>query len=192
MTSLMMYCLFWMKPISAGGTDGHSAVIDHRGLMSDSANLKVVRRVAALITGRPEDRGAAIMKDVLDLRADTEQGPTPLADLAYYIITDNLPQRHQAAPGRAREKPSRTVRFKTQPSYEQQLRSLAPGLTPRSVLDKMAAIQMVDVQLPTTDGRTVKLTHYTEPVADQAILLQRLKMSWPAQPPPRVTAAPAW
>ena len=35
------------------------------------------------------------------------------------------------------------------------LRSLAPGLTPRSMLDKMAAIQMVDVHLPTTDGRTV-------------------------------------
>ena len=52
----------------------------------------------------------------------------------------------------------------------------------------MAAIQMVDVQLPTTDGRTVTLTRYTEPEADQAILLQRLNMSLPAQPPPRVTA----
>ena len=42
-----------------------------------------------------------------------------------------------------------------QVTLKQRLRSLAPGLTPRSVLDKMAAIQMVDVQLPTTDGRTV-------------------------------------
>jgi hypothetical protein len=63
---------------------------------------------------------------------------------------------------------------------------LAPGLTPRSVLDKMAAIQMVDVHLPTTDGRTVVLSRYTEPEADQAILLQRLKMDLPDQPPPRV------
>ena len=67
--------------------------------------------------------------------------------------------------------------------------SLAPGLTPRSVLDKMAAIKMVDVQLPTTDGRTVILSRYTEPEADQAILLQRLKISLPAQSPPRVLVA---
>src|SRR6267143_434378 len=33
------------------------------------------------------------------------------------------------------------------------LRDLAPGLTPRSVLDKFRAVQMIDVLLPTTDGR---------------------------------------
>ena len=75
-----------------------------------------------------------------------------------------------------------------QVTLKQRLRSLAPGLTPRSVLDKMAAIQMVDVHLPTTDGRTVMLSRYTEPEADQAILLQQLKLTLPAQPPPRITA----
>lgn len=75
-----------------------------------------------------------------------------------------------------------------QVTLKQRLRSLAPGLTPRSVLDKMAAIQMVDVHLPTTDGRTVMLSHYTEPEMDQAILLQQLKLVLPAQPPPRITA----
>jgi Transposase DDE domain len=74
-------------------------------------------------------------------------------------------------------------------TLKQRLRSLASGLTPRSVLDKMAAIQMVDVHLPTTDGRTVVLSRYTEPAADQAILLQQLRISLPAQPPPRITAA---
>ena len=63
-----------------------------------------------------------------------------------------------------------------QVTLKQRLRALAPGLTPRSVLDKMAAIQMVDVQLPTTDGRTVILSRYTEPERDQALLLQRLKI----------------
>jgi transposase len=76
-----------------------------------------------------------------------------------------------------------------QVTLKQRLRSLAPGLTPRSVLEKMAAIQMVDVQLPTTDGRTVMLSRYTEPEIDQAILLQSLKMVLPDQPPPRVIAA---
>ncbi len=73
-----------------------------------------------------------------------------------------------------------------QVTLKQRLRSLAPGLTPRSMLDKMAAIQMVDVHLPTTDGRTALLSRYTEPEPDQLLLLRRLKMELPAQPPPRV------
>jgi hypothetical protein len=62
------------------------------------------------------------------------------------------------------------------------LRWNAPGLTPRAVLDKMAAMQMVDVHLPTTDGGTVVLARYTEPEPDQAVLLQQNKMHLPAQP----------
>ncbi|HEX3403616.1 MAG TPA: IS1634 family transposase [Acetobacteraceae bacterium] len=73
-----------------------------------------------------------------------------------------------------------------QVTLKQRLRSLAPGLTPRSVLNKMAAIQMVDVHLPTTDGRTVILSRYTEPEPEHALLLQRLKLSLPDQPPPRI------
>ena len=75
-----------------------------------------------------------------------------------------------------------------QVTLKQRLRSLAPGLTPRSVLDKMAAIQMVDVHLPTTDGRTVILSRYTEPEPDQVLLLQQLKVSLPDQPPPRIAS----
>ena len=41
-----------------------------------------------------------------------------------------------------------------------QLRDLAPGLTPRSVLEKFGAMQMIDVHLPTADGREVVLTRY--------------------------------
>jgi hypothetical protein len=74
-----------------------------------------------------------------------------------------------------------------QVTLKQRLRALAPGLTPRSVLDKMAAIQMVDVHLPTTDGRAVLLSRYTEPEPEQALLLQRLRINLPNQPPPRIT-----
>jgi hypothetical protein len=80
------------------------------------------------------------------------------------------------------------IAYCLQVTLKQQLRFLAPGLTPRSVLDKMAAMQMVDVHLPTTDGRTIVLSRYTEPEADQALLLQQLKISLPAQPPPMITA----
>jgi hypothetical protein len=57
------------------------------------------------------------------------------------------------------------------------------------MLQKIAAIQMVDVHLPTTDGRTVLLSRYTEPEPDQLLLLRRLKMDLPAQPPPKIAVA---
>lgn len=69
------------------------------------------------------------------------------------------------------------------------LRPVAGGLTPRSVLDKFAAIQMLDVKFPTTDGRTLILSRYTEPNTDQKILLEQLKLTLPPQPPPRITSS---
>jgi hypothetical protein len=68
------------------------------------------------------------------------------------------------------------------------LKPLAPGLTPRAVLDKFAAVQMLDVHFPTTDGRTLILRRYTELAADQRMLVQQLKLDLPPQPPPRITA----
>jgi hypothetical protein len=68
------------------------------------------------------------------------------------------------------------------------LKPLAPGLTPRAVLDKFAAIQMIEVHFPTIDGRTLILSRYTELTADQKLLVQQLKLDLPPQPPPRITA----
>ncbi|HEY4473441.1 MAG TPA: IS1634 family transposase [Stellaceae bacterium] len=68
------------------------------------------------------------------------------------------------------------------------LKPLAPGLTPRAVLDKFAAIQMLDVHFPTTDGRTLILRRRTELAADQKLLVRQLKLDLPPQPAPRVTA----
>jgi transposase len=69
------------------------------------------------------------------------------------------------------------------------LHALAPGLTPRSVLEKFAAVQMIDVHLPTTDGRELLLTRYTEPEPELKLLLNKLKLDLPTQPPPKITAA---
>ncbi len=71
------------------------------------------------------------------------------------------------------------------------LRDLAPGLTPRSVLDKFRAVQMIDVHLPTTDGREVILSRYTQPEKDLQLLLNQLKLQLPEQPPPKITASAA-
>lgn len=69
------------------------------------------------------------------------------------------------------------------------LRDLAPGLTPRAVLDKFRSLQMIDVHLPTTDGRKVILSRYTQPEKDQQLLLNQLKLQLPEQPPPKITAS---
>jgi hypothetical protein len=69
----------------------------------------------------------------------------------------------------------------------QKLRPLAPGLTPRAVLDKLAGIQMLDVYFPTTDGRKLRFRRYTKPETDQALLLAQLKLQLPPQPPPEIT-----
>jgi len=66
------------------------------------------------------------------------------------------------------------------------LRASAPGLTARETLASLSAIQMVDVELPTTDGRVLVLPRYTEPEAEQEMLLEKLGLSLPAQPPPRI------
>jgi transposase len=70
------------------------------------------------------------------------------------------------------------------------LRDLAPGLTPRAVLEKFAAVQMLDVRIPTTDGREVVLSRYTQPERELQLLLHKLKLELPAQPPPKISAEP--
>ena len=75
-------------------------------------------------------------------------------------------------------------------TLRRRLHALAPGLTPRSVLEKFAAIQMIDVHIPTTDGRELVLTRYTEAEPEQKLLLDKLRLELPAQPPPKVTAEP--
>ena len=68
-----------------------------------------------------------------------------------------------------------------------QLAAHAPGLTPRSALEKLSAIQMVDVWLPTTDGRWLVMPRHTQPEPEQQMILDLLCLSLPAQPPPRIT-----
>ena len=62
----------------------------------------------------------------------------------------------------------------------------APGLTARSALEKFAAVQMIDVHLPTTDGRELLLTRYTQPEPELKLLIQQLRLQLPPQPPPRI------
>lgn len=76
-----------------------------------------------------------------------------------------------------------------QVTLKARLRNLAPGLTPRAVLEKMTTLQMLDVHLPTTDGRELVLPRYTQPSAEVELLLCQLKLSLPHQPRPRISSA---
>jgi transposase len=71
-------------------------------------------------------------------------------------------------------------------TLQRRLHALAPGLTTRSALEKFAAVQMIDVHLPTADGRELLLTRYTQPEPELQLLIQQLKLSLPPQPPPRI------
>jgi hypothetical protein len=43
--------------------------------------------------------------------------------------------------------------------------------------------------VPTTDGRELCLTRYTQPEPELKLLLDKLKLSLPAQAPPKITVA---
>ena len=63
----------------------------------------------------------------------------------------------------------------------------APGLTPRAILETFATLQMVDVHLPTTDGRQLVLPRHTRPNKEHDLLLHQLQLQLPTQPAPRLT-----
>ena len=67
-------------------------------------------------------------------------------------------------------------------------RGRAAGLTSEAILKKLSNMQMIDVHLPTTDGRHVVLSRYTQPEKDVSLLLAQLGLSLPDQPPPKVYA----
>src|SRR6202048_2386790 len=71
------------------------------------------------------------------------------------------------------------------------LHALAPGLTARNALEKFTAVQMIDVHLPTTDGREIRLTLHPPPDPDPQLLTARLKPRLPPQPPPRSPPPPS-
>ena len=76
-----------------------------------------------------------------------------------------------------------------QVTLQQRLAPLAGGLTARSVLETFAAMQMVDIRLPTTDGKELLLSRYTAPGREQQLLLTRLDLHLPPQPQPELKEA---
>jgi transposase len=65
----------------------------------------------------------------------------------------------------------------------------APGLTPAAVLEKLATIQMVEVWIPTVDGRWLVLPRHTQPEKDVQVVLNQIQITLPSQPRPRIKAS---
>jgi transposase len=75
-----------------------------------------------------------------------------------------------------------------QVTLKNSLRNQAPGLSPQAVMEKLATIQMIDVWIPTRDNRWLVMPRYTQPSQEVQILLDKLRMELPKQPPPRIKA----
>jgi hypothetical protein len=69
------------------------------------------------------------------------------------------------------------------------LKQVAGGLTPRSILDKFASIQMMNVIFPTQEkGKELVFRRYTQPQKDHLMLLAQLNWELPEQAPPAITS----
>lgn len=71
-------------------------------------------------------------------------------------------------------------------TLEKYNKKAATGLSSRSVLERMSEIQMLDVTIPATDGRKVRLKRYTKPEKVHQLLLAQLGFTLPKQPPPEI------
>jgi hypothetical protein len=85
--------------------------------------------------------------------------------------------------------PDQRSQYCLQVTLKAHLRPLAGGLTPREAIAKFKTMQMVDVHIPTTDGRELLLSRYTQPEAEHRMLLQQLRLRLPEKPPPKIAAA---
>ena len=131
------------------------------------------------MTGRPEDE---LWKFYMQLAQVEEAFKHLKSDLVLRPFHHQKEQRIEAHIFVA------FLAYCLQVTLTRRLKDHAPGLTARSVLEKLAGMQMIDVHLPTTDGREVILTRYTQPEPEQRLLLDKLKLTLPEQPPPKITS----
>jgi hypothetical protein len=152
----------------------------------DRAKLRKVRRREGrylLRTNLTDDDPAKLWQYYVQLVAVEEAFKTLKGDLAIRPVFHQSDERIEAHIFVA------FLAYCLQITLTRWLNGLAPGLTARSALQKFAAVQMIDVHLPTTDGREIILSRYTEPEPELRLLIDRMNLALPAQPPPKIAAA---
>jgi hypothetical protein len=149
----------------------------------DREKLRIVRRREGrylLRTNMTADDPALIWRCYMQLCHVEEAFRTLKGDLGLRPIFHRNPERIEAHLFVA------FLAYCLMTTLRQQLRGHAVGLMPRVVLEKLATIQMLDVCVPTTDGRELLLVRHTEPSGDVALLLEHLNLTLPPQPPPKI------
>ena len=73
-----------------------------------------------------------------------------------------------------------------QATLRQKLRNNASGLTSQAVLETLSRIEMLNVSIPTQDGRTLQMQRYTEPEMEHQLILEKLHLNLPPQSPPKI------
>ena len=163
-------------------------VDDKTGKLTFSLDRKKLRKVRRregrylLRTNLTDDDPAKLWRYYVQLVAVEEAFKTLKGDLAIRPVFHHDEKRIEAHIFVA------FLAYCLQITLTRRLHALAPGLTARSVLQKFAAVQMIDVHLPTTDGREIILSRYTDPEPELRLLIDRMKLDLPAQPPPKIAA----
>jgi Transposase DDE domain len=163
-------------------------VDDKTGKLTFSLDRKKLRKVRRregrylLRTNLTDDDPAKLWRYYVQLVAVEEAFKTLEGDLAIRPVFHHDEKRIEAHIFVA------FLAYCLQITLTRWLNGLAPGLTARSALQKFAAVQMIDVHLPTTDGREIILSRYTEPEPELRLLIDRMKLDLPAQPPPKIAA----
>jgi transposase len=152
-------------------------------------NLKKYRRIQSrdgrylLRSNQAADDPAVLWKQYMTLTEVEEAFRNLKGDLAIRPIHHQLESRTEAHIFIS------FLAYCLHVTLRQMAKTRAPGLTPRSILEQMRQIQMVDVHIPTTDGRELRMSRYTTPEKLQQLLLAQLQLQLPAQPLPEITSA---
>ena len=152
-----------------------------RGL--DRGQLRVARRREGrylLRTNLADTEPDTLWRYYMQLTAVEESFRTLKGDLGLRPIYHQAPERIEAHLFVA------FLAYCLSTTLRQQLRGLSGGLMPRVVLEKLSGLMMLDVSLPTVDGRELVLARRTEPEPDVQLLLEQLGLPLPDQPPPRI------
>ena len=145
--------------------------------MAEPTRIDMMRRDSL----RPYTAGARAPAHVRPV-AQTSRGTYPL------LFPDRPAGDPAARPAISKPTSPEAARSRPRRPPVRPARRCAPGLRPRAVLEKFAALQMVEVDLPTTDGRHLVLPRHTQPSPDHRLLLRQLDLRLPEQPAPRIAS----
>jgi len=164
------------------------SAVDAKGVLSYSLNKDKLRRTISregsyLLRSNLDSEDPARLWHLYMTLSQVEEAFKNLkGDLSLRPIHHQLPERIEAHILIA------FISFCIHATLRHKLKLKAPGLTPRSAIEQLSAIQMLDVHFPTTDGRELIFKRYTTPNNAQKLIIEALGLELPPQSPPRISS----